>query len=93
MAVPFSERVMLAGHVLAQEIQGEVVLLNLTSQRYFALDEMGSSVWQELTAASSIEVAYERLLSLYEVGPGQLREDLQAFVQQLVTNDLVEVSR
>ena len=92
MAIPFSGRVTAAKHVLAQELEGELVLLNLTSERYFGLDETGSSIWRELTTARSIDGAYERLLSAYEVGPKKLRDDLRSFVSQLIENDLIEVN-
>lgn len=92
MAIPFSERVTAGKHVLAQEIKGEFVLLNLTSERYFGLDETGSSMWRELTTAQSIEASYERLLSTYEVEPEQLRVDLRNFVSRLMKNGLIQIS-
>jgi len=92
MAILFSGRVAAAEHVLAQELKGELVLLNLTSERYFGLDETGSSMWRELTTAESIEAAYQRLLSVYEVGAEELRDDLGSFVSQLIENDLIQLS-
>ena len=92
MAILFLGRVTAAEHVLAQELKGELVLLNLTSERYFGLDETGSSMWRELTTAESIEAAYERLLSVYEVDPQELRDDLGSFVSQLIEHDLIQLS-
>jgi hypothetical protein len=32
--------------VLVQELEGEAVLLNLASERYFGLDDVGTRIWQ-----------------------------------------------
>ncbi len=76
--------------MLVQQIAGESILLNLQSERYFGLDEVGTRIWNLVTTCKSIESAYEALLGEYEVDAEQLRRDVQSLVLNLVENGLLE---
>ena len=39
------------------------MFLNLETECYYGLDEIGTRMWQMVTAAPTIEIAYEQLLS------------------------------
>lgn len=91
MAICFSRRARAAEHVMTQEVEGELVLLSLTGERYFGLDETGSAMWREVTTAPSIEAAYERLLAGYDVAPEKLRSDLGDFLARLLEHDLIQI--
>jgi hypothetical protein len=77
--------------VLVRELQGESVLLNLDSEAYFGLDDVGTRMWDALAAAGTVEAAYERLLAEFEVDPGRLRADLDAFIETLAGAGLLRV--
>ncbi|NJL00270.1 MAG: PqqD family protein [Spirulinaceae cyanobacterium SM2_1_0] len=87
-----SQRVSLAEDVLLQELAGEAVLLNLDTESYFGLDEVGTSMLQALAAAPSIAAAQQQLLNEYEVTPEALQRDLLALIEQLVAHGLVRVT-
>ena len=92
MTQSMTGRVTLPESVLVRELGGESVLLNLESESYFGLDEMGTRMWAALTTSPSIEAAFESLLAEYEVEPEQLRSDLSAFVERLAESGLIDVS-
>jgi hypothetical protein len=75
--IDFSNCVVVPDQVLAQKLDDEMVLLQLESETYFGLDDVGSTMWEHLTTADSIDSAYQALLDVYEVEPDQLRADLQ----------------
>jgi hypothetical protein len=77
--------------VLVREIRGESVLLDLASESYFGLDEIGTEMWRALTSCTSIQAAVESLGQEYDVTPERLREDVVAFVEKLSHAGLVEV--
>ena len=87
----FSGKVSVPPHVLVQELAGEAVLLDLNSERYFGLDDVGTRMWKALTAGGSIQAGYEALLSDYDVDAEQLRRDLQGLLDQLVGHGLLEL--
>jgi hypothetical protein len=91
MTISFAMRAAAPPDVLVQELAGESVLLNLQSERYFGLDDVGTSMWKALTSAASIQAGYEALLEEYKVDPVQLRQDLHALIETLVGHGLLEV--
>src|SRR4030095_14532086 len=93
MSISFTERLVLPEDVLISNVQGESVLLNLNSERYFGLDEVGTRMLSVLTTSNSIQTAYEALLDEYDVENEALRHDLADLVDQLVDQGLLEVAR
>lgn len=91
MAVSFSERVSVAPDVLFRIVGEEGVLLNLTTELYLGLNPVGTRMWSVLSGARSIQAAYDALLQEYEVEPLQLRADLEAFIDELLDQKLVEI--
>ena len=90
--VEFCKRVSVPGHVLIRHMDGESVLLNLDTERYFGLDAMGTRMWEEVTASPNIAVAYGKLLDEFEVEPEVLRNHLTELLGRLVDNGLLKVS-
>jgi hypothetical protein len=91
LVVSFSERVAIPTDVLIRELDGESVALNLDSERYFGLDEVGTRMVMCLSEADSIQTAYEMLLAEYDVDPDTLRQDLQTLIEDLLAHGLVEI--
>ncbi len=87
-----SQTVSLADGVLWQDLGGEAVLLNLDSEVYFGLDEVGTRMLQVLDETDSIGAAREQLLAEYEVSPDRLQQDLLTLIEQLVAHGLVRVT-
>ena len=92
MAISFQDRVALPQDVLLSGVQGESVLLNLKSERYFGLDEVGTRMLSVLTESKSVQAAYETLLKEYEVDSEALRQDLTTLVDKLIEQGLMEVT-
>ena len=93
MTISFSDRVTVPDDVLISKLQEESVILNLDSERYYGLDDVGTRFLSILTSSDSIESAYDRLRTEYDVDAQVLREDLLALVENLIEQGLVEVSR
>ncbi len=88
-SVLFTRRASVAENVLVQELQGETVFLNLDTESYLGLDEVGTSMWKAIVKCSSLQEAYDRLLDEYDVEPERLRNDLSNLVEELVKHGLV----
>jgi len=92
MTVSFSQRVKLADDVLVSNLEGESVLLNLKSERYYGLDQVGTRFLTLLSSSESIEHAFDALLAEYDVEAETLRTDLTALLLDLREQGLVEIS-
>ena len=91
MAINFSCRVEVPGDVLVSELDGESVILNLKTESYFGLDEVGAMMWSVVTRADSIEAAYDTLKCEWNVDPALLRNDLSTLLEQLASEGLVRI--
>jgi len=92
MSVSFDQKLAPTDDTLINVIEGESVLLNLKSESYFGLDQVGTRMWTLLTTSDSIQSAFEALLDEYDVGADKLRKDIQEFIEKLIANGLVEVA-
>jgi len=77
--------------VLAQEVGGEAVLLDLGSERYFGLDPVGTRIWALLADASDLAQVHAALCGEFDAEPSRIEADLLALVRQLADAGLVEI--
>ncbi len=90
--IPFTARVSVPDGVLIRSLEGESVVLNLKTEKYFGLDEVGTRMWTLLTDAGNIQSAYDSLSAEYDVEPAQLRADIERLIGELVEHGLLTVS-
>lgn len=88
----FDKRVAARHDTLTNQVGAEVVLLNLSNETYYGLDEVGTSMWRALTTNATIQQAYESLLDEYDVDSETLRRDLLELVKNLIDQELIEIS-
>ena len=89
MTISFSDGVNVPDDVLISRLHEESVILNLDSERYFGLDDVGTRFLSVLTTSESIEAAYQKLHQEYAVDGSVLREDLLALVENLVNQGIL----
>jgi hypothetical protein len=89
MAISFSDRVRVPDDVLISNLQEESVILNLDSERYYGLDDVGTRFLSVLNTADSIEAAYVVLRDEFDVDAQSLRQDLFELVEDLVKQGIL----
>jgi len=85
------EKVAPSKNVLTQEVSGEMVLMNLSSEQYFGLDAVGTRVWNLLEQGVAPADLLSILLREYEVEQQQLESDIEELLGQLLEAGLVQV--
>ena len=86
------KRVEISTDVLSQEVDGETVLLDLNSEAYFGLDQVGTRIWQLLQEVGELPAVYDIMLDEYDVDGEKLKEDLDALITDLDEAGLISVS-
>lgn len=86
-----SDRVRVPEYVLVRYLDGETVLLNLETEKYFGLDRTATRMWELATDAASLEAAYDKLSDEFEVDPETLRAHFVELMEQLRENGLLHV--
>ena len=85
------QKITFADTVFAQEVDGEMVLLDMNSENYFGLDAVGTDIWQAMQEKENLKEVFEILLEQYEVEEDVLKKDLITFVEKLEESGLVKV--
>ena len=93
MSATLNSKITIPDHVLFKELQGEAVILNLESGKYFGLDEVGTRMWRSVTENGQVLPAYLALLEIYDVTEDQLRQELLKFLDMMVANGLLQLER
>ena len=78
--------------IVFKEIDCEAVLLDLQSESYFGLDEVGTRIWQLLNETSNLKTVFDTLLGEYDVDEKQLEKDLQDHIAHLVEEGLISLT-
>ena len=89
--ISLQQQVTISSEVLSQEVDGETVLLDLKSENYFGLDEVGTRIWQLLSEGNDLQNVLNILLAEYDVDEQQLKKDLQDHISQLLEAELISL--
>lgn len=78
--------------VVAREVAGETVLLNLASGTYFGLNETGTAIWELIEENSlTLEDICGAIEDEYQIPREDAESDVVALVEQLVEHGLLTV--
>ncbi len=86
-----NQKIIFVETVFAQEVDGEMVLLDMSSENYFGLDEVGTAMWQAMQEKETLAEVLASLLEQYEVESDVLEKDLLIFVDKLAEKSLLKV--
>lgn len=75
--------------VVFQALGGEVVLVNLKTNRIYALNRTGARLWELLTGGSSRQEIRAELLLEFDVGEKELDEELDQMVASFARERLI----
>lgn len=78
-----TQTISLSKDALFQEVNGELVILDLASEKYFGLNEVGTRIWLLLESGKSVAEAQEILLDEFDVEPRQLQSDVDDLLARL----------
>jgi len=74
------------------DFNGESVILNLKNDSYYGLNEVGTFVWDMIKEPKTVSQIKDGILAKYEVDPNECERDLLELVNDLLANELVQVS-
>jgi len=86
-----AQRISVPDDVLMRELEGESVILDLTSEKYFGLNDIGTRMWQIIEDSDTLQQAYDVLLQEYNVEPKRLQRDMKDLIEQLVASNLLRL--
>lgn len=75
--------------VISQEVSGETVLLDLESENYYGLDEVGTRIWQLIKETDKLQSIFDTLLEEYDVSEERLQLDMTTLLTEIEGMGLV----
>jgi len=91
MQIQADQKVTISPEVLFQEVSGETVLLDLSSENYFGLDEIGTRIWELLNGGSSVGEVVDALLEEYDTDRKTLESDVAELLENLAEAGLISL--
>jgi hypothetical protein len=85
-------RVEIGDSVIFQKLNDEAVLLNMSNQQYFGLNDTGARMWDLLVTLGDTSEVVSRMEQDYAVPVDTLTADLEALVQELLDAGLLRQS-
>ena len=81
-----------SGTAVAKEIDGEVIVINVATGRYYSLEGVAAVAWIELIeGAPPVRVA-AAIAEAFDVEPKVAEADMAGFVDELVAEELIVTS-
>jgi hypothetical protein len=74
---------------IARAFDGEMVLLNVATGDYFALNETGTTVWEAIGAPATVDDVASRISQRHDVDVSQAKGDVLDFLSELQNRGLV----
>ncbi len=84
------EAVEIGDAVIYQQVNDEAVLLEMGSQAYFGLNDVGARMWQLLVEKGDVDAVVAELKGIYSTDESTLRHDIQALIGALLEAKLLK---
>jgi hypothetical protein len=80
-------------NVQGTTLDGETVLLDLSTGRYYTLNRVGSAIWERCTGHQSLQEIHATLCMRFEASSEHIADDLVALVTHLGHEGLLTLER
>jgi hypothetical protein len=84
-------KVKIAEDVFMQEIDDETILLDIKTEEYFSLNEIGKVFYEILSEKETLVDVLDELENCFEVPQVELQKDLFSFVKALEEKKLLTI--
>lgn len=78
--------------ILVQDLDNSTVILNLNTEQYYGLNEVGQRIWQLFSEHQDTHIVWCILLEEYDVDPELLQADIMHLIAELSEAKLISVS-
>lgn len=81
----------ISDEVMMQEVSGESVMLDLASEQYFGMNDVGTCFLEAIRDGQPVRAAIDRVAARFEVEREILDADIEALVADLTRRGIVRV--
>jgi hypothetical protein len=77
--------------LIANQMDGEIVMMSIDNGEYYGLDEVGSRIWELMEQPVSLGELINSLVTEFEVSRDECFQDTMEFLDDLFAKDLLLV--
>lgn len=74
------------------DFDGEAVILNLVSEKYYGLNDVAARIWGLIQRPTTVGAIRDALVAEFEVTADRLDQDLAAWLTEMAAEGLVEIT-
>src|ERR1700688_1331227 len=78
--------------IVAKVMDGEAVIINLSSGVYYSIDHVGAAMWEMVEGSSSLEEGLAAIVARYDVPQALAQDDVLRLAGELLHHELVVVA-
>lgn len=75
--------------LVAANMDGELVMMSIERGEYFGIGGVGTRLWELLAEPTTIEQLVAAICAEYDIDESTCQTDIIAFIEQLLSNELV----
>lgn len=77
--------------IVAAEMDGETVMINIDTGKYYGIDPIGSKIWGYLAAPKTLAELVDALVAEYDVDRDHCKADVTEFLTYMSGEGLVKL--
>jgi hypothetical protein len=77
--------------IVWRNLDGEAVLLNPHTGKYFGMNAVGCSFWEKIDGHSTVAEIIDQLLEEYEVTRSVLEKDLHELIDAMLKKNIIAI--
>lgn len=78
---------------ISTELDGETVILDIAAGVYSGLDQVGTTIWNEVENPVTVSHLIDIMMDQYDVSRSRCTGDLCDFLKGLLDNKLIDIQR
>lgn len=78
---------------VAADMDGEVMMMNIDTGKYYALNEVASFIWDRLVQPLSLRGICDAVQAEFDVSPETCERDARAFVENMVRDGMLQIEQ
>jgi hypothetical protein len=88
-AISDTTRISRSPAVIAEEVDGEIFMMNSTRDRYFNLDDIGRDIWGRIEPPCTFGELIDGLAGTYDADRAAIAGDVTAFLRRMAGEEIV----
>lgn len=78
--------------IIASDMDGETVMMNIETGKYYNLGKTGGAIWNIVKDPIEVEEIIKKLMENYNVAKEQCEQDVVPFLQQMAEQGLLLIA-